>query len=179
MAVTCRTKGPTTSPTRCSPSPALPPTRTTALPSAKTRRPRNSGSSARRPAASVASTGPSCPQHSSSQVLASPSISVATTKILQEADQGCWQAHPDLGLRDIRPRRRLAARCQLPSPITLLVPRRHPHACHVLGNAARRVRWRDAAYVNLDRVNLIIEGYSSHAAFGNVATPLTCSFVTA
>lgn len=51
------------------------------------------------------------------------------------------------------------------------------NACHVLCNAARRVCWRDGAYVNLNRVKLIIERYSSHAAFCNVTASLTCSYV--
>ena len=51
------------------------------------------------------------------------------------------------------------------------------NACHVLCNAPRRVCWRDGAYVNLNRVKLIIERYSSHAAFCNVTAPLTCSYV--
>jgi hypothetical protein len=51
------------------------------------------------------------------------------------------------------------------------------NACHVLCNAPRRVCWRDGAYVNLNRVKLIIERYSSHAALCNVAAPLACGYV--
>ena len=51
------------------------------------------------------------------------------------------------------------------------------NACHVLSNAPRRVCWRDGAYVNLNRVKLIIERYSSHAAFCNVTAPLTCGYI--
>jgi hypothetical protein len=52
-----------------------------------------------------------------------------------------------------------------------------PEPCRVLCNAPRRVCWRDGAYVNLNRVKLIIERYSSHAAFCNVTAPLACSYV--
>ena len=51
------------------------------------------------------------------------------------------------------------------------------NACQVLSNAPRCVRWRDGAYVYLYRVKLIIERYSSHAAFRNVSAPLACGYV--